>query len=364
MFEIIFVIAIIGYTVQTILFLIGVRKKFTQLSWNELPTASIIVAARNEEENILRCLESLHNLEYPEGKLEIILVDDRSTDRTSEIIDTYIADKPRFKKIISQKTVGSLKGKSNAIANAHEIATGDVILTTDADCAVPPTWARTIASYYTKDVATVNGFTYQQNSNWFEGMQNLDFIYLLTVGSGTINLNMPISCIGNNMSYTRRAYREVGGYESLPFSVTEDSQLLLAIAKLKKYKLLFPLDKQALVVSKVCPDFLSLYRQKKRWVVGGLGVPAYAFSVLINGWFTMACIVLAPFFFSPVAGWLIFLKILLDYLTLRLITADLKITEGLKHFISFEIYYMIYVLALPLVLLLDRKVIWKDRTLS
>ncbi len=51
----------------------------------------------------------------------------------------------------------------------------------------------------------------------FSGMQSIDFIYLLFVASGTINIGMPITCIGNNMSYRKKAYDEVGGYENLPF---------------------------------------------------------------------------------------------------------------------------------------------------
>ncbi len=61
-------------------------------------SVSVIVAARNEENDILECIQSLDKLEFPAGKIEIILVDDNSTDRTGEIIDEFIADKPKFKK--------------------------------------------------------------------------------------------------------------------------------------------------------------------------------------------------------------------------------------------------------------------------
>ncbi|MCH8326388.1 MAG: hypothetical protein IIB83_07500, partial [Bacteroidetes bacterium] len=76
MFEIIFFILIIGYFFQLFIFTIGVQKKFPQINEEELLTATVIVAARDEENNILRCLKSLDKLIYPDGKLEIILVDD------------------------------------------------------------------------------------------------------------------------------------------------------------------------------------------------------------------------------------------------------------------------------------------------
>ena len=237
----------------------------------DLPGVSVIVAARNEEKNILRCLESLDKLIYPEGKLEIILVDDQSTDNTGRIIDEFISDKKIFRKIISKKETEKLKGKTNALANGLEVANNEIIMTTDADCEVKPTWVKRTASYYFNNVGMVNGVTTQTAFDHFSGMQSLDFIYLLIVASSTINLGNPISCIGNNMSYRKEAYDEVGGYENLPFSVTEDFNLMMAIHRLEKYKIIFPVDKDTLVTSLPCPDIKSLLHQKKRWAVGGLG---------------------------------------------------------------------------------------------
>ena len=87
--EIVFLIALAGYFIQSVLFIIGCSKKFPKVEENDLPDVSVIVAARNEEENILRCLKSLDKLEYPEDKLQIILVDDRSNDNTGNIIDNF-----------------------------------------------------------------------------------------------------------------------------------------------------------------------------------------------------------------------------------------------------------------------------------
>jgi cellulose synthase/poly-beta-1,6-N-acetylglucosamine synthase-like glycosyltransferase len=362
MFEIAFLVILCGYFIQIVSVMLGARKRFPRLAESELPTATVIVAARNEEQNILRCLESLDKLEYPEGKLEIVIVDDKSTDRTGELVEQFIEGKPRFKKIISAEEFGSLKGKTNALANAIAITKGEVILTTDADCAVPPSWVKAIASYYTKDVAIVNGFTHQQFSNAFSGMQNLDFIFLLSIGCGTMNLKRPLSCIGNNMSYLRKAYTEVGGYENIPFSVTEDFNLLSAIKKLGTYKIIFPLIKESLVESMPCTSVKTLTRQKKRWVVGGLKLPLYGYVIGINGWLASLAMVVTPFLFTPAAGWFLFTKVLLDMILLYTITTELSIAESMKFFWAFELYYIFYVLTAPLLVVPNRRVVWKDRT--
>jgi cellulose synthase/poly-beta-1,6-N-acetylglucosamine synthase-like glycosyltransferase len=362
MLEIIFLIFLSGYFIQSIIFSVGVKKKFPRIKETEFPSATVIVAARNEEENILTCLESLDRLIFPAGKLEIIIVDDKSTDKTSEIIDYYINDKPKFKKIITKKEIGKLKGKTNALANALEIAEGEIILTTDADCIVHPMWVYATASYYQPDIAIVNGFTTQKAYNGFSGMQALDFIYLLIVASGTINLGRPISCIGNNMSYRKKAYFEVGGYENLPFSVTEDFNLLNAIYKLKKYKIIFPLNDETLVTSLPCKNLKSLYHQKKRWSVGGLGVPVSGYIIMAYGFITNLCVLATPFFFSAIWLYLIFFKIAIDFFFLFPVHGSLGLKKNLKYFFNWQIYYTIYVVLIPFVLVfIGKKVTWKGR---
>jgi cellulose synthase/poly-beta-1,6-N-acetylglucosamine synthase-like glycosyltransferase len=362
MFEIIFLVFLSGYFLQSVLFVIGTKKKFPKISEDLLPTASIIVAARNEEANIERCLSSLDALQYPEGKLEMIIVDDGSTDKTPALIENFIKEKNRFKKVtISNDEESKLVGKTKAVARGIKNAKGEIILTTDADCEVKPTWAKTIASYYEKDVGVVNGYTTQTAESNFQGMQAIDFIYLLLVAAGTINLGKPISCIGNNMSYRKKAYEEAGSYENLPFSVTEDFILLMGIAKFKKYKIIYPLEKDALVTSLSCSSIKKLVRQKKRWAVGGLGVPFTGFLIMFWGFFTNLCILLTPFFFSTVWLYLIFFKIVTDYFVLFPVHQKLGIAKNLKYFVTHQVYYLIYVVALPFILLPNRKVVWKGR---
>jgi cellulose synthase/poly-beta-1,6-N-acetylglucosamine synthase-like glycosyltransferase len=362
--EIIFMFFLSGYFIQSVLFVIGAAKKFpkTKKEKNDLPSVSIIVAARNEEENILRCLKSLDKLEYPESKLQIILVDDRSTDKTGNIIENFILDKPKFTMIETKKEIGRLKGKTNALANALEIATGEIILTTDADCVMVPTWVKTTVSYYHDDVAIVNGFTTQTANSNFSGMQAIDFIYLLVVAAGTINLKTPISCIGNNMSYRKKAYLEVGGYENLPFSVTEDFNLLKAINKLNKYKIIYPLDKEALVTSSACKNLKTLYHQKKRWAVGGVKAPWQGYLLFIFGVLTNLLTLLTPFFFSEVWLHMVLFKVATDLFLLLPAHGRLGLLKDLRYFISFELYYLIYVATLPLILILTGKTVrWKER---
>lgn len=362
MLEIIFLLLVSGYFLISVALVIGAKKIFPQLKEPELPSVSVIVAARNEEKNILSCLESLNNLIYPPNKLEIILVDDASNDKTFSIIRDFIKDKTRLKAIsLNEETSSKLKGKVRAMAEGIKISTGEIILTTDADCTVNPLWAKTIASYYQDDVGLVNGYTSQYAKGAFSGMQAIDFVYLLFIAAGTINLGKPVSCIGNNMSFRKKAYEETGGYESLTFSVTEDFLLLNSINKLKKYKLIYPLNKDSLVISNPNTSIKELFNQKKRWAVGGLQTQPTGFLLMLWAFITNLFILLTPFFFSAVWLYLAFFKIAIDFFVLMPIHQKLGLQKNLKYFPVFQIYYMVYVLVLPFAVLFNKKVKWKDR---
>ncbi|MEJ2242130.1 MAG: glycosyltransferase [Candidatus Bathyarchaeota archaeon] len=362
MFEIIFLILVSGYFIISVALVIGAKKSFPKLTGDHLPRVSIIVAARDEEENILSCLESLNNLIYPENKIEIIIVDDDSTDNTNKIVSDFVQDNHKFKLISLKEIEGQkLKGKTRAMAEGINISTGEIILTTDADCSVNPLWAKTIASYYQKDVGLVNGFTSQSVSGSFSGMQAIDVIYLLFISSGTINLNKPVSCIGNNMSFRKKAYEDTGGYKNLPVSVTEDLLLLHAIHNLKKYKLIYPLNPDSLVLTKPAPNLKALIDQKKRWAVGGKDAPPFGILLMLWAFITNLFVLLTPLFFSEVWLYLIFFKISIDFFILLPVHRRLGLQKNLKYFLVFEIYYLLYTLILPITVLFYKKIKWKDR---
>jgi cellulose synthase/poly-beta-1,6-N-acetylglucosamine synthase-like glycosyltransferase len=358
--ELIFMVAVFLYFSFIFLFSVGIRKKYPRINYEDLQTVTVIVAARNEEKNIESCLISLSNLIYPKGKLEIIIVDDLSGDRTGKIIDEFIKDKPLFKKIIPDKN-SSLKGKVNAVASAIKKAAGEIILLTDADCEVSVTWAITLASYYKKDVGLVNGFTIFKNGNIFSAIQGIDLVFLLSAASGSINLKYPVSCIGNNMSFRKEAYIETGGYEHFPFSVTEDFTLLQGISGLRKYKIIYPLLKESIVVSKPSSGVNELISQKKRWGRGGFVAPVGGFLIMGIAFVTNLLVLLTPLFFSPVWLYLAVFKIIVDYLFLYPVHAILGVKNQLKYYLFFQVYFILYTTILPLILIFSRKISWKGR---
>ena len=116
---------------------------------NTLPVVSIIIPAYNEEKVIGACLDSIASLDYPKELLEVIVIDDGSTDRTAGIIAGY-----RSVKVIK----GLHKGPSAARNLALKQAKGEYVAFTDADCVVFPEWLkRLLKGFISEDVAGVGG---------------------------------------------------------------------------------------------------------------------------------------------------------------------------------------------------------------
>ncbi len=103
----------------------------------EFPRLSVVVAARNEERHLAGAMRSILALDYPD--FEIIAVDDRSDDRTGEILDELAAADPRLRVLHVTELPAGWLGKNHALQCAAEEATGELILFTDADVFFEPT---------------------------------------------------------------------------------------------------------------------------------------------------------------------------------------------------------------------------------
>lgn len=328
------------------------------------PSVTVIVAARNEELSIKPCLESLSKLNYPAEKLEIIVVNDQSSDGTEEIIKDYIINYPQFKLINSTPGEGHLIGKVNAVTQGIESSKNDFILFTDADCVLPTNWVKQTVRYFQKQVGVVGGFTILNANNIFEGIQSLDWIYLFSVGSAAASLGFPLTGVGNNLAVRRKDYEQTGGYRVIPFSVTEDYALTQAIVQQNKSKMVFPLDKETLVNSSACPTWKSLFRQKQRWGVGGLDMVTMGFVVFSLPFTFNLLLIGGIFLVSPLIVILAsVLKLMIDSLFLTYALHKLKSKRYMKYFFAFEVYLFIYSMLLPFVALLTKNIIWKERSL-
>ena len=361
MIEILLFVLTVLYTVQFTALLFGVRHPPKTPLSNDTPGVSVLVAARNEEASIGDCIQSLLDNDYPAHLTEIILINDSSTDKTGDVMSRYAREHKNIIYVSVEVESPGLRGKANALAKGIKKATGAIYLFTDADCTVPSGWIRKQVSYFDAGTGIVGGFTRLRSRNWFTGMQSLDWFFLYTVAAALTGLQKPVTAVGNNLCVRKEAYDDTGGYEKLPFSVTEDYILVNAIKKTGKWKIRFPMDPGTLIQSNPCPDMKSLYRQKHRWASGGGDMEPAAFIFFAPIFVLYALIVLFPItgFLPALTAFLV--KTGVDCIVLYQPLKKFKAAGLYRYIFHFEILHIIYVLLLPFQILLSQKVIWKDR---
>lgn len=363
--EILLLTTLIFYAIVFVFLQIGLWKSDSaNIVADYSPNVTVIVAARNEEENIAVCLDSLVKLDYPVDKLEIIVISDHSTDKTYSIIEGYMQKYSFVKGFEARAEQGNLRGKTNALTQAIEFSSGEILMFTDADCTVSPDWVRQTIKYFDEETGIVGGYTNLKANNIFEGIQSLDWLVLFSISSGTAGWKIPLTAIGNNISVRKEAYEQAGGYYAIPFSVTEDYALVRQILSKTKFQLKFPLLPGATISSKACSSIKQLYRQKKRWAVGGLdmiphGLVLFSFTwmfslSLLAGIFTAH----SSFLLGTVAS-----KLCIDFSYLFRLSKKVQKIQLLKYIFIFEAYFILYVLLIPFVALLSKKIIWKERHL-
>ena len=352
----------VAYAIVILTFTLGAVASRYKLRTGYRPKVSVIVAARNEEKNIGACLDSLVALTYPRELLEIIIIDDRSTDGTAAIVERYTRDHPHIKLLHSVPESGHLKGKTNAVTQGIDSASGDIFLFTDADCRVPAGWVEWTVRHYADDsVGTVAGFTSLSGDDWFSKMQALDWFVLSSAAAGTARINYPTTAIGTNLSVSRKAYEAVGGYREIPFSVTEDYALFHAVTR--KFQARIPMLHETMVESSPCSTIKELYHQKKRWFAGGRGMDfksilIFAVSFLFNVALLVALFALP--FTHFLAG--LSVKLGIDFLFCLPAVIRLHRPELLTYFPLYALYYYVYVLIFPPLVLPGGKIVWKERT--
>jgi len=269
-------------------------KSFTYRKHQPLKV-SIIIAARDEAENIRNTIEDLLAQDYEQEYLEIIFIDDHSTDDTGDIIASYAAQGIRLVSLNETNTINSYKKK--AIETAIGGARGDLIITTDADCRMGPNWLKTIVSYYQEGGYKMisSPVVYFEEKIRFERAQSLEFLFLIGMGASTIGNNKPSTCNGANLAYERAAFYEVGGFKGIDDLASGDDELLLhKMADKYGNKIGFLKNHDAIVYTQAKPTLREFIQQRKRWaskstryknksiIVLGVLVWLFNLSILLN----------------------------------------------------------------------------------
>jgi poly-beta-1,6-N-acetyl-D-glucosamine synthase len=344
--------------------------------WQETPVStlgqsladikiSVIIPARNEEKNIRQLLASLRRQSYPCQLTEVIVVDDDSSDRTAKIVQEF-----PFAKLISLKAGKINSYKKKALEAGIAAATGELIVTTDADCTVPEFWLERLAGFKKEQKAAFMAapVRIEFENNFLQIFQALDFMALQGITAAGFQKKIHNMCNGANLAYERKAFYEVNGFEGIDSIASGDDMLLMQkISRQLPERVYYFLSADAVVNTKAAKSWREFLQQRIRWA----SKSAYYKDVKIKGvlllvyLFNLALVMifLAGFFNSfyfLVFVITVILKTLVELFFLAPIARFFKQEKLLKYFPLFQPLHIFYtVLAGALGLVTDFE--WKGR---
>ena len=232
---------------------------------------SVIIPARNEEKNIRHLLDSLFQQSYPKNLFQIIVVDDHSTDNTWDIISNLRYEEMN---LISLKLadysnkITTSSYKKFAIETAISVASGDLIVTTDADCDPQPDWLLTIASFHQKTNAKFIAAPVKIDSgnSFLSIFQTLDFITLQGITGASVYKRIHSMCNGANLAYEKNVFYEVKGFRGIDNIPSGDDMLLMhKIYKKYPMQVFFLKNKTAIVSTQAETTWKGFFNQRIRW---------------------------------------------------------------------------------------------------
>lgn len=228
---------------------------------NHIPV-SIIIACRNEENNIPLIIDSLLNQTYPKNKTEIIFVDDHSEDKTIEIIEKF-ADKYKLIKLF--KLPQGKKGKKDALFYGIKKSNSEISVTTDADCTMHKDWLKTLLCYYLeyKPSILAGPVAFSDEQNLFQKFQSLEFLSLVGSGAGAIGIHHPIMNNGANLLFEKSIFFDSDLQNN--YASGDDIFLMLHTKKRSTKAIHFIKSKDAIVYTKGTKSIKEFLNQRIRW---------------------------------------------------------------------------------------------------
>ncbi len=276
-----------------------VVKAATPLPPAPKPKVSVIVPARNEERNLKACLDSIRALEWPD--LEIVVLDDRSTDATPRILAEAAAEDSRIKPLSGTDLPEGWMGKIWALDQATKHAGGEWLLFLDADVTIHPKGLSQAHAWAAANGARMlSGYGYLRLETFWENVV-MPVLGGMIVGANPLEeVNDPkherVVCNGQFILIERGAYETIGGHAAVKGEIIDD--VALAREAKKKgvpYRMIFCRE---LFRTRMYTTFVEIWRgwtknlyaalgyrpQVALWAVGFILVTAVVPPVALLSW--------------------------------------------------------------------------------
>ncbi len=346
------------YAALILLYRMGWEKQpFFRLTGSHHPKTkiSVIIPARNEAANIGKCIKAILAQNYPAQLLEVIVVDDHSEDNTAQVVNNFRNKQVRC---ISLADWLSNKGqiiayKKEAIAAGIANSSGELIVTTDADCTMGIEWLRHIAGKYEvyKPVMIIAPVDFNQDDSLLDIFQSLDFMSMQGITAATHELKLGNMCNGANLAFTRLAYDAVDGYKDIDHLASGDDYLLMMkMQKAYPNRIDYLKAKEAIVYTPPQPDLKGFLQQRVRWASKSgkyddkIMTLVLSFVYLFN--LTLFILAIACFFSASaimISGGMLLIKVVAEMVFLFPVAKFFNKTKQLLYFPFLQPFHIAYI---------------------
>ncbi|MFA6402946.1 MAG: glycosyltransferase [Salinivirgaceae bacterium] len=308
---------------------------------------SVVVPFHNEVDSLKQCIDGLMNQQIQTTFFEIILVDDHSTDGSSELASQIVSDSPVIKYVQN-----STKGKKAALETGISNTQGEFIVTTDADCVYPLNWLSTLVDYYETHHPNliIGPMELKTGNSFFQKFQALEYLSLMGSTAGAAGMGRAVMCNGANLAFKKEVYEQFPNPFKREYASGDDVFLLHQFKELNAIKVHYLKSDEAVVLTSGINGFREYLNQRFRWTSKAPGykdTDTIVTAALVFGISALltAGMVLSPFFHSILIPLCIMygIKTIVDFCFFYRVAPFFGKKNLLGYVPFFEVLYAIYV---------------------
>ena len=305
---------------------------------------SIIIAAKNEADNISSLLNSLKNVDYPNNNFEIILVDDNSADLTFCKAWGFYNEFTNLKIVKAENK--KYPGKKGALALGINSTVNDYILITDADCTVSNAWLKRYSEKFIDGYDFLFGNAPFINKpglvNAISRFENLRTFFLYTTAW---KLHIPYSAAARNFGFKKSSFYKIKGYENTKETLSGDDDLLIREAVKNNMRIGYIPDNDAAVYSVTKETIKDYLAQRTRHTKTSMHYLPFH-KIILGGWHLINLASLFSLFFGFYNNWFylpFIIKIVADLIIVKTNEAKSGYKFGLLEIIYLQVFYEILI---------------------
>ncbi|HSF87905.1 MAG TPA: glycosyltransferase [Saprospiraceae bacterium] len=332
-------------------------------------SVTIVVVAHNESKSISSCLQGILQQAYPAHLMEIIVIDDHSTDTTIEEVQKIGSERIAFYNLKDYpEYIKAPAFKKSAITLAVDKATSEYIVITDADCVHPDQWLNAVVYGLEKNQSAfqTSPVVLDGNNTLLSEMQEAEQLVLMLITAAGITSGLHDIANGANMAFRKSAFRKVDGFTgNEQFASGDDMFLAEKMRKAFPGQIAFNKSINASVSTQAKKNWPALIKQRLRWAGKNKGLESPTIAriwIFVGLYHFMLLLSLAASLFnliSPLPFIILFVvKWFADFLVITTAASFFRKTSVLKYFVPLQFLYSYYILRLGLAMMMGKRGDW------